>query len=642
MKQDEKSISAQASAVTWRAIVIGLILIPINCYWIIQIEGIWYSGHPTVATLFFNAVFSLFVLILVNLLLQRFIPSKVLNRGELLTTYTMLCVASSIAGHHFIPLLVPIIPHVFWFATPENEWAQTIHPYVPAWISIGDRKVLKGYYEGHSTFYTSDHLSAWLIPVFWWSLFIIALLSVMVCLCVIVRKQWIEQEKLAYPIVQLPLAITSKGSGLLKVKLLWVGFAIAAVIDILNGFHFFFPAVPHLNVKLTEIGHLFTDKPWNIIGWTVVSFYPFIIGMSFFLPLDLSFSLWFFFLFRKIIQVSAAVIGYDLYVGATSGPFFDEQAIGAWLGFAVLAVWVTRRHLVKVFQQTFHPLTDKDKAEGKGYRWAFGGIAVAMLFLLGFSYYVGMSIWAFIVFFAIDYAIFLALSRARADLGPPLHPLWGTNASPIMVNVFGSRRLGPRNLTTMSFFYFFNRNYPSHPMPEFLENMKIGEKADIRLQNLVFATMLATIVAIPVSFWILLHLSYKFGAPATWPGWESFNTLQQQLSYPSGTNYRSVLLMVLGFSFTIVLMVMRMRFIWWPFHPAGYALSINFGIDYIWFCLVISTLIKWLILKHGGLKAHRQAVPFFIGLILGEFVVGSFWSALSIVIQRPTYTFWIF
>jgi len=110
----------------------------------------------------------------------------------------------------------------------------------------------------------------------------------------------------------------------------------------------------------------------------------------------------------------------------------------------------------------------------------------------------------------------------------------------------------------------------------------------------------------------------------TFAGWESFNTLQQQLSYPSGTNYRSVLLMVLGFSFTIMLMVMRMRFLWWPFHPAGYALSINFGTDYIWFCLVIGSLIKWVILKHGGLKAHRKAVPFFHGLILGEFVVGSF------------------
>ena len=100
--------------------------------------------------------------------------------------------------------------------------------------------------------------------------------------------------------------------------------------------------------------------------------------------------------------------------------------------------------------------------------------------------------------------------------------------------------------------------------------------------------------------------------------------------------------MFLGFLFTLMLMAMRMRFLWWPFHPAGYALSINFGIDYIWFCLVIISLVKWLILKYGGLKVHRQAVPFFMGLILGEFAVGSFWSALSIIIQRPTYTFWIF
>jgi hypothetical protein len=30
------------------------------------------------------------------------------------------------------------------------------------------------------------------------------------------------------------------------------------------------------------------------------------------------------------------------------------------------------------------------------------------------------------------------------------------------------------------------------------------------------------------------------------------------------------------------------------------------------------------------------------GLILGEFVVGSFWSSLSVILERPMYTFWIF
>ena len=75
-------------------------------------------GAPTLTTLFFNTVFSLFVLLLINRLLQMIPPLRAMRREELLTIYAMLCVATSIAGHHFLPLLVPTIPYAHWFATP--------------------------------------------------------------------------------------------------------------------------------------------------------------------------------------------------------------------------------------------------------------------------------------------------------------------------------------------------------------------------------------------------------------------------------------------------------------------------------------------------------------------------------------------
>ena len=45
--------------VRW-TVLIGLILIPINCYWIIQMEAVRYSGHSTTISLLFNSVFGLF------------------------------------------------------------------------------------------------------------------------------------------------------------------------------------------------------------------------------------------------------------------------------------------------------------------------------------------------------------------------------------------------------------------------------------------------------------------------------------------------------------------------------------------------------------------------------------------------------
>ena len=39
--------------------------------------------------------------------------------------------------------------------------------------------------------------------------------------------------------------------------------------------------------------------------------------------------------------------------------------------------------------------------------------------------------------------------------------------------------------------------------------------------------------------------------------------------------------------------------------------------------------------KYGGIKAYRRAVPFFAGLILGQFIVGGTWSILAIAFNIP-------
>jgi hypothetical protein len=84
-----------------------------------------------------------------------------------------------------------------------------------------------------------------------------------------------------------------------------------------------------------------------------------------------------------------------------------------------------------------------------------------------------------------------------------------------------------------------------------------------------------------------------------------------------------------------------MKFFWWPFHPAGFAITTSWGMNIIWSCLFVSWLIKWVIMKYGGLKMHQRAIPFFLGLILGEFTVGSLWTLIGITFGIQTYGFWV-
>tara|TARA_B100000470_G_C19672110_1_gene338048 strand:- start:395 stop:601 length:207 start_codon:yes stop_codon:yes gene_type:complete len=46
--------------------------------------------------------------------------------------------------------------------------------------------------------------------------------------------------------------------------------------------------------------------------------------------------------------------------------------------------------------------------------------------------------------------------------------------------------------------------------------------------------------------------------------------------------------MGMGVFLTLVLLVLRIRFFWWPLHPAGYLLAVSFAIDYFWFPFFIS------------------------------------------------------
>jgi hypothetical protein len=625
------------SSVTARAII-ALAIIPLNSYWIIQIESIWYSGHPTTASLFYNVVFIVVVLICFNAFLKKFVPKSALTQGELLTVYVMLCMSSYMSSHDMMQIMVPTLSFVFWYATPENEWSALFHPNIPSWLVVSDKNVLKGYYEGGSSLYILSNLRAWLLPILMWFTFIMAIVLIMFCLNLLVRKHWIETEKLTYPIIQLPLIITEKGgtARLFTNKYLLTGFGISAGIDLLNGLNVFIPSIPTIPVKVHDISPFFVNRPWNAVGWTLISFYPFIIGMSFFMPLDMSFSCWFFFLCRKAQLILASAIG-------RSDTYLDAQSSGAWLGLCFVALWTTRKHLVQVIRKVIGLRTSlDDDREPIRYRVVFIMLVCAALYITIFCYKAGMSIWVIPLFFGLYLATCLAVTRMRAELGPPTHELL-LRSDEVMVDMFGSSRLGNRNLTLFSYFWFLNRDYRSNLMPHQLESLKLAEKAQMDSKKLFRATVLAAGVGVFAGFWAFLHLAYKFpGGPSSGFGNEIFLRVQTWIEYPSRTDLTSLGFMGVGMGMTFFLMLMRMRFLWWPLHPAGYTLANTFGLDYYWFCLIISSFLKWSILRYGGLRLHKKAIPFFLGLILGEFVIGSFWSALSVILQRHTYTFWIF
>ena len=478
----------RVTGVTWRAIAIGAILCVPNVFWVLEVEGMWHSGHPTTISLFWNVVLNVFILILANLVVKRFRPEWAMTQGELITIYVMLSVASGLAGHDTLALTIPAIAHPFHFATAENQWRELFFRYIPRHLVVYDPEevILQGFYEGDALdqFYTWRVFAPWLRLTLWWTSFILALGLVMVCINIFVRKQWTEHEKLAYPIIQLPMAITEGGgtSSFFRNRALWIGFGLVAALDILNGLHALFPHVPSFPVRHDQRTIRFTEAPWSAMGNLPVPLYPFVIGLGYLLPLDLSFSMWFFYLFARFQQVFSAASGLRL----PGAPFLSEQSIGGWMAVFFAAVWATRGHLRAVIAHLFGGKQMDDSGEPIRYRTAAVIMVMSFAYIVYFCVHAGMTIPIILPFMAFFFALSVGITRVRAEFGPPAHEMAGmVNGQQFLINILGTRGFGFENLGVVPFFWFFSgRGYREHIMPHQLEGLKMAERARMNTKRL--------------------------------------------------------------------------------------------------------------------------------------------------------------
>jgi hypothetical protein len=178
--------------------------------------------------------------------------------------------------------VIPSFGYAYWYATPENEWKEVIWKYLPNWLTVNDKEILRGYYEGDSSIYNLHTIRTWLSPVVAWSSFTFVMVFIMLCITVVLRRQWTESERLTYPTIRLPMEMTNPKSGFFRNRLMWMGFAVAGGICLINGLNVLYPSIPQIPVKRRSISHYFTTKPWNAMEGLHIGFYPFIRGLVYF------------------------------------------------------------------------------------------------------------------------------------------------------------------------------------------------------------------------------------------------------------------------------------------------------------------------------------------------------------------------
>lgn len=625
--------------ITWRAIALGGLLMPLNAYWITVVEVRWYTLDGTCLPLFITPIFMLFCLCGLNAGLRRMRPRFALDQSELLAAYLMLVVGSVLAGHDLVQNLFGIIAHADRFNTPERNYGGTFFRYLVAarFLLVKDPDAIKAFYQGGADWYRPQYLIPFLWPLLSWGLFLFVIIAMCLCLSIIIRRAWTDNERLAFPIVQLPLAMTAeagRGHGFWSNPLMWAGFVFAAGINAINGMHYLYPSWPYLEfVKQYNIGQYMNGRPWDAIRDTNMAMYPFAIGLAYFLPLDLAFSCWFFFVGRKAFQVVGATQGWDS--AANVGfPFFEQQSSGAFMALGAVILWSLRSQIATTWRTAFGSVQRvgaADLQERSRLRVAYAGLAIGAVYLAWFAWTIGMSAWVAVLFFGLFFLFAIVITRVRAEFGAP-HEIFFVNPRTIVVTLFGVNAVGAQALTAMSVLYWYNRCYRCHPMPNHMEAFKIAEGGRLNMNRLIGLLLIATVFAIASAYWANLHVTFLEGAKGRargykdWVGFESYDRLNQWLQTPPRVNRTEIAYMLGGALMVVGLRVLRGAFIWWPLHPAGYALAVSFAMDYFWFAFFVSWLIKLLLVRFGGMRAHSRAVPLFLGLILGDYVMGSIWA----------------
>jgi len=613
--------------VTTRAVIAGLVLTPLNMFFLVNATvtqgGFRFTGRHS---LFVNTVAVLFLLTLINEWLKRRHSRWRFGAGEMLTIYLMLGMSTGLMSSAFDlgGALSTTITYPFWFASRENRWQELLWPNMPTWLTVQDHDVLAGFYLGHSTAYTPEVILAWLTPALWFAAFVGAITWVCLCLNSIVRRRWEDEERLPFPIVTLPVQLVDERAGLFQNRLFWLGVGVSLGLGVWNTIAGLAPSLPSIPLAGDFGSYVQNRPPWNYLRWTGVEWQPFALGLCYLIPLDLALSLFVFDMFWTAEYVISGHMGW--MTSQWSGfPYGDQQTAGGFLALLLAAAWLDRKYLAEVVKRALGlptPLRE-DGREAFSYRFAFLGAFAGMAFIWWFLARGGVQWWAAVGFIAVYFPTALVISRLRAQLGPPVHDLAASMPNWILPALVGTRVLGPRTMGMFAAISPFLLEQRNNPTPLQLEALKMAEGGRMERRRIAIALALVPPLAILCYFWAAIHVGYRVGMASADVGYYPYlhvarlavANLEDAVRFPFGTDVSSSLAMGFGMVFTLALLALKLQFQWFPLHPVAFPIAL--AVEPLRLAIFTTWLCKSLLLRYGGLKAHRQALPLFLGLLAG-------------------------
>ena len=645
------------SRVRLRAILLGVTLGIIICA-ITPFNNAYLNATPLGGGHFPLAPFFIFfwLSIAIAALGRVRFSSKWLTGRELFMVWILMVIASGIAytglaRTFFINLTAP-----YHFATVGNRWQEVIQPLLPqAWYPY-DRNAIVMLYNGLEG---GRQLSwwqvlwkipwdCWLPPLLTWGGFILLCYWVMICLVDIFSQQWIANEKMNFPLLRVPQlmeeALAEKRLGrFLANRFLILGALATVLLHVVNGLHFYFPGVPQIPTLILAGPYFPKHGLFSGFHKLKIYIYPAFIGFAFMTSRQISFSFWVFFLLGGLLYGLLGVLGYNIpaaALGVTFGPTLsrpeETQLIGAYAVFFIFILWLARYHLLDVVRQClFLRQERRSDVEWISPRLSGWGFWLGTGLLVLWCYNFGMPLKVVLLLLGAFFFIMLVSTKVICQGGIPYFTL-STAPTDGLLSFFGSRfftNVGLLMAAVMQKVLFVDLR--ESMMPSLVHGEKVSE--GIRNKRMIFLGItLAVMTGVLVSVVAMLALCHKYGIRELQMDWATRTTLgvyenvQRLMDVPGEPRQWVLIFSAVGAVIMLALVILYQRFYWWPIHPIGYLTSYSSAMRILWFSFFLGWLCNHLSLRYGGVSLFKKVRFFFIGLIIGDFLMAGSWALVGL------------
>jgi len=588
--------------------------------------------------------------LLVNPVLRRIAPRYVLGKPHMALAVGMMLVAATLPGQgllRMLPYMLVQAPH----DTDADQQLADIYEDMNLPASLFPDKT--GYdAAGPVTDDMYGALSpgdvvpwdAWLAPLFTWGVLLLFLWLFLIGLALIVFPQWRRNERLPFPLLNVYNSLIEEPeeghtfARLFRTPAFWWGVGMVFFLLLLRGMSKYFPGqIPPIPLEW-DLSPYMSAPPWNRLPTRIrinQIFFAFV-GVAYFMPVRISFSIWFFTVVYGIYQ-ALAITYWPPYYGAS----VEYQRSGATIVGTLFILWLGRAHWLRVVRTMFRRAESEDDVRDRraGYMF-FAGVAG----MFGWLVWVGVQpMWA-LFFICIGFMVSIMVTRIVAETGMPFVRIQAIYPEQFAEMVPASW-VSPHSILFCGFIsMFFQLASRTSVTAMAAHALGLGEDEPPRTQARTGLLMLgALVVGLLICGGAHLYFAYNYdltldGNTVNPWGFTRLTGVHRQLvqhlrgNWPASKPYSPVGHIAFGAGLAGLLQYLSLAWPRWPLHPIGLVLVFSYYANEAWVSIFIGWALKKLVIAYGGSHFYRRAQPFFIGLIVGHALGLILWSVVPAIL----------